>query len=67
MFGRPARPAPDDDPDFLAGLDRRAAEEHEKLLGSWEEDLRKREEQLRRERGPEGRDGPTTPDVPPPT
>jgi hypothetical protein len=58
MFGRPARPAPDDDPEFLAQLDRQAAQEHEKLLGSWEEDLRKREEELRRERGPEGRDGP---------
>lgn len=66
MFGGgPVRPAPDDDPDFLAQLDRRAAEEHEKLLGSWEEDLRKREEQLRREQGPEGRDGPDgTPPAP---
>jgi hypothetical protein len=58
MFGRPSRLAPDDDPEFLAQLDRRAAEEHEKLLGSWEEDLRRREEDLRRERGdkPEGPD-----------
>ena len=66
MFGRPTRLAPDDDPDFLAGLDRRAAEEHEKLLGTWEEDLRKREEQLRREREPEGREGPGGPDSTPP-
>lgn len=50
LFGRGSRPAPDDDPEFLAGLDRRAAQEHEKLLGSWEEDLRRREEQLRRDR-----------------
>lgn len=64
MFGGPARPAPDDDPEFLAEIDRQAAQEHEKLLGSWEEDLRKREEELRRERGSEGRDGP---DGTPPT
>jgi hypothetical protein len=48
MFGRPSRPAPDDDPDFLAELDRQATQEHEKLLGSWEEDLRRREDELRR-------------------
>jgi Phospholipase_D-nuclease N-terminal len=59
LFGRSGdRPAPDDDPEFLAGLDRRAAQEHEKLLGSWEEDLRRREEQLRRD---DGDDGPETP------
>jgi hypothetical protein len=65
LFGRgPARPAPDDDPEFLAGLDRRAAQEHEKLLGSWEEDLRRREEQLRRDLGDDGgasSDGPGAP------
>lgn len=54
MFGRPARPAPDDDPEFLAELDRKAGQEHEKLLGSWEEDLRRREEELRRKRGEDG-------------
>ena len=58
MFDRTSRPAPDDDPEFLAGLDRRAAEEHEKLLGSWEEDLRRREDEIRRQRG---EDGPETP------
>jgi hypothetical protein len=57
LFGRTSRLAPDDDPEFLAELDRRAAQEHEKLLGSWEEDLRRREEELRRDRG-EGSDGP---------
>jgi hypothetical protein len=46
-FGRVGRPAPDDDPEFLARLDRQAAAEHEKLLGSWEADLRRREEELR--------------------
>ena len=51
LCGRTSRPAPDDDPEFLAELDRRAAQEHEKLLGSWEEDLRRREEELRRDRG----------------
>jgi hypothetical protein len=59
LFGRTSsRPAPDDDPEFLAGLERRAAQEHEKLLGSWEEDLRRREEELRRDRGDDGSDGP---------
>lgn len=65
MFGRTAdggRPAPDDDPEFLAGLDRQAAQEHEKLLDSWEEDLRQREERLRRDRPQdEPGDGPPAP------
>lgn len=42
--------APDDDPEFLADLNR-SATEHERMLGSWEEDLRKREEELRRREG----------------
>jgi hypothetical protein len=62
LFGRGSgRPAPDDDPEFLAGLDQRAAQEHEKLLGSWEEDLRRREEELRRDRDEDGTDGPGAP------
>jgi hypothetical protein len=52
----PARPAPDDDPDFLAGLDRRANDEHQELLQQWEADLRKREEELRR-KDEDGSDG----------
>lgn len=52
-FGRAGPPAPDDDPEFLARLDRQAAEEHEKLLDNWEEDLRRREEELRRRRSDE--------------
>ena len=59
-FGPRGPVAPDDDPEFLARLDRQAAQEHEKLLGSWEEDLRRREEELRR-RGfdePDGREPP---------
>jgi Phospholipase_D-nuclease N-terminal len=62
LFGRgSSRPAPDDDPEFLAGLDRRAAQEHEKLLGSWEDDLRRRDEQPRREGNDDGPDGPVPP------
>ncbi|MEP6695880.1 MAG: PLD nuclease N-terminal domain-containing protein [Pseudonocardiales bacterium] len=48
--GRRRGLAPDDDPEFLADLDRSAAD-HERMLGSWEEDLRKREEELRRRKG----------------
>ncbi len=40
---RPA--APDDDPEFLAKLKRDA--EHERLLKQWEDDLRRREDDLR--------------------
>ena len=44
--------APDDDPEFLAGV-RMQNKEDTALLKSWEEDLRKREEDLRRgEHGP---------------
>jgi hypothetical protein len=61
LFARSTgRPAPDDDPEFLAGLERRAMEEHEKLLGS-EEDLRRREEELRRDLGEDGPDGSASP------
>jgi hypothetical protein len=46
---RPAgRPAPDDDPEFLAGLDRKANDQQRSLLDKWEADLRRREEELRR-------------------
>jgi hypothetical protein len=61
-FGRSGPVAPDDDPDFLARLDRQAAQEHERLLGSWEEDLRRREEELRRRRS----ENPGDPDPPTP-
>ncbi|MDQ6873792.1 MAG: PLD nuclease N-terminal domain-containing protein [Actinomycetota bacterium] len=47
-YERPRRAlAPDDDPAFLADLRKNAAE-HEQMLGSWEDDLRRREEELRR-------------------
>ncbi len=49
-YERPRSLAPDDDPEFLADLKRSTAE-HEKLLGNWEEDLRRREEELRRHDG----------------
>jgi hypothetical protein len=43
---RPRRPvAPDDDPEFLRGLQGRQDRE---LLDKWEADLRRREEELRR-------------------
>lgn len=46
--------APDDDPEFLAKLKRDNAD-HEKLLKQWEDDLRRREEDLRtpQDEGPE--------------
>lgn len=51
---RPRRPrAPDDDPEFLDGLaDKRDSDEE--LLRSWERDLRRREEELRRRGNPTG-------------
>ncbi len=49
-FERPRRPAPDDDPAFLAEM-RRGNSEQEELLRRWEEDLRRRERDL-------GEDGP---------
>lgn len=59
LFGPSAsRPAPDDDPEFLARLDREATQEHEKLLDSWEEDLRRREDDLRRRREDDEPEGP---------
>lgn len=47
-FGR----APDDDPEFLAGLKSLDAE-HEELLKKWEADLKRREEELRQNDDPE--------------
>jgi hypothetical protein len=51
---RPARPhqtAPDDDPEFLAGLRHRPTDD-EQLLRDWEADLRRREDRLRDEDEP---------------
>lgn len=47
-YERPRPVAPDDDPEFLAGL-RRSNTEHEKMLGDWEARLREREERLKRQ------------------
>jgi hypothetical protein len=38
--------APDDNPEFLAKL-KKDNSDHERLLRTWEDDLRRREEQLR--------------------
>lgn len=51
--------APDDDPDFLAGL--AARREDETRLKAWEENLRRREEELRKDGSP-GASGTTPPD-----
>ncbi|UQA94615.1 PLD nuclease N-terminal domain-containing protein [Streptomyces halobius] len=66
--GGSARPgsgwvAPDDNPEFLSSLDKERHEKDETLLKDWEADLRRREEELRRERD-DAADGPE--DTPPP-
>ncbi len=48
---RPARlrpRAPDDDPEFLASL-KASNNDHERMLKQWEDDLRRREDELRRQ------------------
>ncbi len=48
----PRRPrAPDDDPEFLASL-KTSNSDHERMLKQWEEDLRRREEDLRKHGDP---------------
>lgn len=50
-YQRPGRTtAPDDDPEFLRKLSESNAE-HERMLDTWEADLRRREDELRRQRG----------------
>lgn len=58
-YERPRRTgAPDDDPEFLAGL-HRPDPEKERLLREWEDQLRDRERRLReREVGPDGEQPP---------
>ncbi|GIF71320.1 PLD nuclease N-terminal domain-containing protein [Asanoa siamensis] len=46
---RPRPQAPDDDPEFLKSLDQRPADDKE-MFDRWEADLRRREEDLRREK-----------------
>ena len=48
---RPRVLGPDDDPEFLREM-KRGNDEQEQLLSRWEEDLRRREEQLRPPAGP---------------
>ncbi|MDR7281153.1 PLD nuclease N-terminal domain-containing protein [Catenuloplanes atrovinosus] len=49
----PRRPtAPDDDPDFLRTLDADKARRDRELFERWEDDLRRREEQLRHDEDP---------------
>lgn len=60
----PARPAapqlpPDDDPEFLRQL-RESDSRHEKMLGQWEADLRKREGDIRRRTEPDQPDSPSS-------
>ncbi|WP_166356429.1 PLD nuclease N-terminal domain-containing protein [Phytoactinopolyspora limicola] len=71
LHPRPARPvqpqrAPDDDPEFLRQL-RNLDEEHEQLLNSWEANLRRREEELRKDDPPkeDPKDPPKRPDANP--
>ncbi len=49
-YERPRRTprAPDDDPEFLATL-KKSNTEHEDLLKRWEEDLKRREDELRKD------------------
>lgn len=54
---RPRPLAPDDDPEFLRQL-RQSDTEHERMLKRWEEDLRKREQELRDDDGGEPTAGP---------
>jgi hypothetical protein len=44
-YERPRPLGPDDDPDFLREM-KRGNDEHDRLLARWEEDLRRREEDL---------------------
>jgi membrane-associated phospholipid phosphatase len=49
-YDRPRPTAPDDDPDFMRNMTR-ARRADEEMFAKWEADLRRREEQLRRENG----------------
>jgi hypothetical protein len=62
-YERPPR-GPDDDPDYLRSL-RRADQEHEAMLRSWEENLRRREEQLKNGDAAEGESGDQRKEPPP--
>lgn len=52
--GRPPRPSsPDDDPDFLRGLDADQSRRDRELLERWEQDLQRREQERREQEGRE--------------
>lgn len=48
---RPRPVAPDDDPEFLGSLNAEQSQQDRELFDKWEEDLRRREEQLRKDNG----------------
>lgn len=50
---RPVR-APDDDPEFLARLERQSRRDDAEMLRQWEADLRRREDELREKQDPTG-------------
>jgi hypothetical protein len=55
---RPKRTlAPDDDPEFLRGIEQRKRHEDEDLLRRWEDDLRRRENELRKKEDTPPADG----------
>jgi hypothetical protein len=56
-YERPRPLGPDDDPDFLREM-RRGNDEQEQLLNLWEEDLRRREQQLKPPSDDPREDGP---------
>jgi hypothetical protein len=58
-YERPRPLAPDDDPNFLRDL-KRSNDDHEQMLKRWEEDLKRRERDLRQQG-----DGQDPPDDPP--
>jgi hypothetical protein len=53
--------APDDDPDFLAQM-RKVDQEHEEALRRWEQNLKAREAELRRQDPPKDTPDPPSPD-----
>lgn len=54
---RPRPLAPDDDPEFLRSLSAEQARKDRELFEKWEEDLRRREDELRRHQDGGGRPG----------
>ncbi len=54
---RPRIIAPEDDPRFIDSL-KKPDDEHERLLAEWEDDLKRREEQLRADPPPRDSDSP---------